>query len=85
MDAKNGRVFVEVLDARGQPIPGFSQSEARAFEGVDELRLQPKWRAHADLTALKGQIIRLRFHLTNARLYAFQVKPQVGQWEKEAS
>ena len=31
------------------------------------------WKRHADLSALKGRTIRLRFNLRSAKLYAFQV------------
>ncbi len=74
VDAKSGEVVTEVLDAAGQPIPGFTRSEAKPFKVVDELRLVPTWTAQADLGSLQGQVVRLKFHLRNAKLYAFQVK-----------
>ncbi len=74
VDAKKGEVVIEVLDEAGQPVPGFTEKDAQVFRGVDELRLQPRWNTHADLAALKGKVVRLKFHLANARLYAFQVK-----------
>jgi len=69
--ATDGEVLVEVLDAEGSPIPGFSASEGRTYEGVDELRLMPGWKSVRDLSGLKGKVIRLRFHLRNAKLYSF--------------
>ncbi len=74
VDAKKGEVVVEALDEGGQPVPGFTRMDAQVFRGVDELRLQPRWSGGADLAALKGKVVRLKFHLANARLYAFQVK-----------
>lgn len=74
LDANNGEARLEILDAAGQPIPGFAQGEARTFKRVNELRLEPKWKDPADIAALKGMVVRLKFHLKNARLYAFQVK-----------
>ncbi|OFX16385.1 MAG: hypothetical protein A2Z18_03340 [Armatimonadetes bacterium RBG_16_58_9] len=73
VDAKGGEVQVEVLDASGKPIPGFSGKDSKVYRAVDELRLQPKWRD--SLAVLKGQVVQLRFSLKNAKLYAFQVKP----------
>jgi len=73
IDAKKGRFYVEILDADGKTIPGFSVKEAKIFGGVDQLRLQPKWNSK-DLASLKGKTIRLKFHLQNAKLYAFQIK-----------
>jgi hypothetical protein len=32
----------------------------------------PRWKQHSDLSALQGQIVRLKFHLQNAKLYSFQ-------------
>ena len=72
VDAKQGEVVVEVLDEDENPIPGLSQSEAKRYQGVDNLRLQPQW--HTPLASLKGRVVRLRFHLKRAKLYAFQIK-----------
>jgi len=74
VDAKNGEVSVEVLDEAGKPMPGFTQDEAKLFKAVDDLRLQPRWKGQSDLAALKGKVVRLKFHLKNAKLYAFQLK-----------
>jgi hypothetical protein len=73
VDATKGKLLVEVLDAEGKTIPGFSASEAKAYEGVDDLRLAPRWKAGHDLSALRGKVIRLKFHLRNAKLYSFRV------------
>lgn len=75
VDARKGMVLVEVLDERGRPIPGFSQIQAEVCRDVDELRLQPQWQGHPDLATLKGRVVRLKFRLQNAKLYAFQVRP----------
>ena len=72
---KKGEVITEVLDEAGRPIPGFTRNEAKPVRGRDGLRLRPAWSAGKDLSSLGGQVVRLKFHLRNARLYAFQVKP----------
>jgi len=41
---------------------------------VDKLRLKPAWKDDKDLSALKGKVVRIRFRLSNARLYAFQIQ-----------
>ena len=69
-----GYVKVELLDADGKPIPGFSGDAARVYRGYDNLRLELKWKGQADLSSLKGKVVRLRFHLRNAKLYSFQVQ-----------
>ena len=74
VDAESGEVSVEVLDAVGKPIPGFSANDAIKYEGVDELRLKLQWKGNADLSKLEGRPVRLKFHLRNAKLYAFQIQ-----------
>lgn len=69
VDATEGEVRVEVLDSGGKPLPPFSGGRSKAYRGIDELRLEPEWVEQEGLSALKGQQIRLRFHLDNARLY----------------
>lgn len=73
VDAEGGRFHVEVLDADGKPIPGFTAGEAKVFGGVDELSLKPQWKGNTGLPELRGNTIRLKFYLLNAKLYAFQV------------
>jgi hypothetical protein len=74
VDAKKGRFYVEVLDADGKPIPGFTVNELNYYGSIDALRLEPQWNSNKDLSSLKGKTIRLKFYLYNATLYAFQVK-----------
>lgn len=71
--AEKGMVRVDVLDAEGRPIPGFSGAKSQEFQAVNQLRLEPRWNRSADLSRWKGKVIRLKFTLANAKLYAFQV------------
>jgi hypothetical protein len=72
VDAGRGELRVEVLDASGKPLPGYSGQSATPHRNVDELRLSPRWAK--PFSELKTQTIRLRFRLRNAALYAFQVQ-----------
>jgi hypothetical protein len=72
-DASHGQLEVEVLDRASQPVSGFGRAECVALRG-DSLRHEVHWRDERPLAALQGQPIRLRFHLKNASLYAFQFK-----------
>jgi len=74
LDALQGEFRVEVLDASGEAIDGFSQADAISIRGADALNVSPGWIQHRHMKALLGKTVRLRFHLTNAKLYAFQVK-----------
>ncbi len=73
-EAKRGWVSVEVLNLMGEPFPGFSLKQSKLLEATDGLRLQAQWDKQADLASLRGSLVRLKFHLKNARLYTFQVK-----------
>ena len=67
VDARDGEISVELLDAEGRSIDGFG---AIRRAKVDGLRLEPKWK---NLSALRGRVVRLRFRLRLAKLYAFRV------------
>jgi len=64
----------DYLDADGKAIPGFSGKDAPEYQAMDDLRLKPAWKNDKDLSALKGKVVRIRFRLRNARLYAFQIQ-----------
>jgi hypothetical protein len=62
---------VEVQDAAGKPIPGFSLEESREIVG-DEIDRVVVWNSGAHLQRLNGTPVRLRFALRDADLYSFQ-------------
>src|SRR5262249_38481260 len=64
-----GSIRVEALTRDWQPIPGFSEPEAREIQG-DALDHPVRWLNQTDLAALGGQEIRLKFYMTRARLHA---------------
>ena len=75
VDASRGQVCVELLDTAGRPIPGFTRADCEVASQVDELRLEPRWKKHENVAPLIGRIVRVKFYLENAHLYAFQVNP----------
>ena len=82
IDASEGGFLVEILDANNQPYVDsaakqeFDWDNNRIYRNVDGLRLQPRWRGDRNLESLVGKIVRLRFRLRNAKLYAFQIKSE---------
>ena len=66
-----GHILVEVLNEEGRPIPGYSKVDATASVG-DHTHLPVMWSKPLD--ALIGRTVALRFHLTKAKLCAFQVR-----------
>jgi hypothetical protein len=68
-----GHVRVEVTDEDGRPVPRFGRDDCDDLR-ADGTRLAVSWRGRPDLRAVRGRAVRLRFHLQNARLYAFWVE-----------
>ncbi|MDR2100990.1 MAG: hypothetical protein LBP43_00290 [Treponema sp.] len=70
-----GFVLVEFLDPEGRPIPNYSGPGAYKLFGDDADIKALFWRGDAaseDLSPLAGKPVRLRFTLSEARLYAMQ-------------
>ena len=68
-----GVVYVELLDAQGTPLPGFSREQALPVTG-NSVRLPVSWKPGSRLDSLAGRVVRLRFHLTDCQLYAFRFR-----------
>lgn len=66
-----GQVRVEIQDANGKPLPGFSAEDCDELFG-DTLDRRVTWHEKTDLSAIRGQVVRLRFVLRDADLYSFQ-------------
>lgn len=69
-----GGVQVEIQDAGGKPIKGYSLDECPEIF-CDSLRHVVRWRQGGDVRPLAGKRVRLRFVLRDADLYAFQFVP----------
>lgn len=68
-----GGVRVEVQDAAGKPLPGFTLADAVETIGNETDRVV-RWKAGTDLGAQAGQPVRLRFVMKDARLYSFRFR-----------
>ena len=64
-----GSIRVEALTRDWQPIPGFTEPQARAIQG-DALDHPVRWQDNADVSKLIGKEIRLKFYMTRARIHA---------------
>ena len=73
-NAEGGEVRVEILDAGGQPIPGYGGGEAQAASG-DSANHLAAWKGGSDLSALQGKEVKLRIIARHARLYSFKIEP----------
>lgn len=66
-----GSIQLEIQDATGLPIPGFSLGVAKQQVG-NEIRRVVSWENGSNVSALSGKPVRLRFVIKDANLYSFQ-------------
>jgi hypothetical protein len=66
-----GSLRVEIQDATGTPIPGFTLEDAEDLYG-DSIDQNAAWRHGTDVSRLAGQEVRIRFALGDGDLYSFQ-------------
>ncbi|MCP3916418.1 MAG: hypothetical protein GY711_12745 [bacterium] len=69
-----GDVRVEVQDAGGAPLPGYALADAVPQIG-NELERHVAWKQGSDVEELAGEVVRLRFVLRDADLYALRFVP----------
>jgi len=72
LDAPEGELKVEVLDAEGNVIAPFTLENCIAA-ATDETKLEVEWTNASDLSSLRERPVRFRFHLRSGALYAFWV------------
>ena len=66
-----GVIRVELQDADGKPLPGFSLDDCPPIFG-DELARVVKWKGGSDLGQHSGQPVRLRFEMSDSDLYSLK-------------
>jgi hypothetical protein len=64
-----GYVKVEIQDAAGQPVAGYTLEDADEIVG-DEIERAVSWKGNTDVGALAGKPVRLRFVMKAADLYS---------------
>lgn len=72
LDAPQGELRVEVLDADQKPIAPLDRQHCHPVRG-NRTRQAVCWDGAQDLSSLAGKPVRFRFHLTAGSLYAFWV------------
>ena len=68
-----GGIQVEIQNANGEAIPGFSLADCPEFIG-DEIEHIVHWQNGSDLSQFSGKPIRLRLLMKDADLYSFRFK-----------
>ena len=66
-----GMAKVAMLDAEGEPVPGFAIEDCDKIMGNDAAHVVT-WRGDSDVSSLAGRSVRLRIEARSAKLYAFQ-------------
>jgi hypothetical protein len=68
-----GSFRVEIQDADGKPLPGFSLADCRNLIG-DSIEQAVSWTKRSDVANLAGRPVRLRFVMQEADVYAVQFR-----------
>ncbi len=67
-----GSVRVGIVDENGWPLPRYSPEDCDVIYG-DELERDVTWRGSSDLSFLRGKVVRFKFELRDADVYAMQI------------
>jgi hypothetical protein len=68
-----GSVRVEVQREDGKALPGFALADCPEIYG-DQIERPVTWKGGADLGALQGQYVRLRFVMKDADVYSLRFR-----------
>lgn len=68
-----GNVRVEIQDADGNPLPGFTLAECTEIIG-DEIERVVTWKPGSGVGSLAGRPVRLRFALADADVFSFRFR-----------
>lgn len=66
-----GEVRVELQDAAGKALPGFALEDCEPTFG-DAVDRMVTWQKGPSVAAVAGRLVRLRFHLRDAEIFAFR-------------
>jgi len=69
-----GAIRVELQDAGGRPIEGFTLADCSEIIG-DEIKRTVAWNSGTDVSSLAGKPVRLRFRMKDADLFSFRFEP----------
>ncbi len=75
-----GGIRVEIQDAAGKPIAGYTLKDCDVVFG-DEIERVVTWRGLSDVSALIGKTVRLRFVMSDADLYALRFRGSLAELE----
>jgi hypothetical protein len=71
--ATRGSVRVAIVNPDGSEIPGFGLKDCQPIKG-DEVRVPVEWNGSGSISKLAGYLVRLKFEMSDADLYAFEIE-----------
>lgn len=74
VDAPRGSISAEILDADGNPVPGFTMADCIPVTG-DTTCAMIRWQGGADLSFLNDKEFQIRFKMENGAFYSFWLSP----------
>jgi hypothetical protein len=77
VDADEGELRVEILDADAKPVAPFSKENCLPIQ-TDSTLQAVNWKGTDDLSSLAGTPVRFRFTLRKGSLYSFWVSPDTS-------
>jgi hypothetical protein len=77
VDAPQGALAVEALDAKGEVVAPFSKANCQVLS-VNKTLQRVNWRGAKNLSRLAGKTVKFRFYLTNGKLYSFWVTSEAN-------
>ena len=69
-----GMLSVEILDAKGKPIPRYTLNDCDQIHTANQINRVVKWNGKSSVSELAGTPVRLRFVMRDVDLYAFQFR-----------
>lgn len=72
VDAPKGRLYVEICQRDGKPILGFTRDDCLPIS-IDSTKHLVKWKSNEGIGAVIDKPVRIKFYLTNAKIYAFWI------------
>ena len=70
--ASNGRIQAAVLSEDGKDLDGYGRETSRIFAG-DSLSYRMSWHGEKSMAELRRRRVRLKFYMSNAAIYSFQI------------
>lgn len=69
-----GELKVELLDAAGNPLQGFTRKDCLPMK-INSTKYLIQWRNKTDLANLKNKPVKIRFYVNDGDLFAFWISP----------